>query len=223
MKKHFQRAPVALVIKTLLRHKHAFQTTALMDVQEHYKTPFHVLISCILSLRTKDQVTGPASQRLFALADTPATLLHIDVKKIEQAIYPVGFYKTKARTIQKICKILLDEYHGQVPLQYEQLLQLPGVGPKTAAITMVYGHGIHEHIPVDIHVHRLSNRLGWVNTTKPEITEKELKKIVPKKYWQDLNDMLVQFGQNICRPISPWCSKCPVEKHCPRIGVSTHR
>lgn len=223
MKKPTQRAPIALVTKTLLRHKQNFQTTALMDVQEHYKTPFHVLISCILSLRTKDQVTGPASQRLFALADTPENFLHLDVRKIEQAIYPVGFYKTKARTILKICKILLETHDGRVPLEYEHLLQLPGVGPKTAAITMVYGHNIHEHIPVDVHVHRLSNRLGWVNTTKPEVTEEELKKIVPKKYWMDLNDMLVQFGQNICRPISPWCSKCPVEKHCPKIGVKKHR
>ena len=218
-----KRAPIEIVIKILLSNKHAFQTTALMDVQEHYKTPFHVLISCILSLRTKDQVTGPASQRLFQLADTPEQFLHIDVKTIERAIYPVGFYKTKARTILKICKILLKEHGSQVPLQYEKLLQLPGVGPKTAAITMVYGHGIHEHIPTDVHVHRISNRLGWVHTTKPEITEEELKKIVPKKYWRDLNDMLVQFGQNICRPISPWCSKCPVEKYCPKIGVRQHR
>ncbi len=216
-------APIDIVMKTLLAHKHEFQTTALMDIQEHYKTSFHVLISCILSLRTKDEVTGPASRRLFAVADTPQGLLQVDVEKIEQAIYPVGFYKTKAKTIQKICKILLDDYKGKVPVQYEQLLALPGVGPKTAAITMVYGHGVHEHIPCDSHVHQIANRLGWVKTKKPEDTEHELKKIVPKRYWKDLNDMLVQFGQNICKPISPRCSTCPVAKYCPKIGVSRYR
>ncbi|MDP1695004.1 MAG: endonuclease III, partial [Candidatus Woesearchaeota archaeon] len=182
-----------------------------------------VLISCILSLRTKDEVTGPASQRLFALADTPKGLLGLNLKVIEQAIYPAGFYKTKARTIHKICKILLEQYDGQVPKTREELLQLPGVGPKTAAITMVYGHSIHEHIPCDSHVHQIANRLGWVKTKKPEDTEHELKKIVPKRYWKDLNDMFVQFGQNFCKPLSPWCSKCPVAKHCPKIGVKKSR
>ncbi len=214
---------IDLIMKTLLSHKQEFQNTALMDIQAHYQTPFHVLISCLISLRTKDEVTGPASQRLFALADTPQGLLRLDTQHIAQAIYPAGFYKTKAKTIQKICKILLEEHHGQVPKTHEGLLALPGVGPKTAAITMVYGHGIHEHIPTDTHVHRLSNRLGWVETTLPELTEEALKKIVPKHYWKDLNDMFVQFGQNICKPISPWCSKCPVNNYCARIGVSRSR
>ncbi|MBI1972751.1 endonuclease III [Candidatus Woesearchaeota archaeon] len=218
-----RKAPIEPVIRTLLSHKQDFQTTALMDVQEYYKTPFHVLVSCILSLRTKDEVTGPASQRLFALADTPATLLKLPVKTLEKAIYPVGFYKTKARNVQKICGILLEKYSGSVPKTHGELLELPGVGPKTAAITMVYGHGIHEHIPTDVHVHRISHRLGWVKTKKPEETEHALKKIIPKQYWKDLNDMLVQFGQNICKPISPWCSKCPINEYCPKIGVTKYR
>ncbi|MBS3144039.1 endonuclease III [Candidatus Woesearchaeota archaeon] len=215
--------PIDAIMTTLLGQKHTFQNTALMDIQSEYKTPFHVLISCILSLRTKDEVTGPASQRLFALADTPKGLLGLDLKVIEQAIYPAGFYKTKARTIHKICKILLEQYNGQVPTTHEQLLQLPGVGPKTAAITMVYGHNQHDHIPTDTHVHRISNRLGWVKTKLPEDTEIALKLVVPKHYWKDLNDMFVQFGQNICKPISPWCSKCPVAHYCPKIGVKKSR
>lgn len=214
---------IILIIKTLLQHKHTFQTTALMEIQEHYKNAFHVLISCILSLRTKDEVTGPASRRLFALADTPKKLLHLDVLDIEKAIYPVGFYKTKARSIHKICKILLDTYEGKVPKDYEILLQFPGVGPKTAAITMVYGHHVHEHIPCDSHVHQIANRLGWVKTKKPEDTELALKKIIPKQYWMDLNDLFVQFGQHICVPVSPWCSKCPIHKYCPRIHVKKSR
>ena len=216
-------APIDLVMTTLLAQKHTFQNTALMDIQTEYKTPFHVLISCILSLRTKDQVTGPASQRLFALAATPKSLLALNVQQIEKAIYPVGFYKTKARTIQRICKILLEQYNGQVPKTREELLLLPGVGPKTAAITMVYGHNQHDHIPTDIHVHRISHRLGWVKTKSPEETEIALKQVVPKHYWKDLNDMLVQFGQNICKPVSPWCSKCSIKMTCSRIGVVRSR
>ncbi len=216
-------APIDIVMTALLAQKHTFQNTALMDIQSQYQTPFHVLISCILSLRTKDQVTGPASQRLFALADTPQGLLQLSLPTLEKAIYPVGFYKTKARTIQKICKILLEQYQGQVPRTREELLQLPGVGPKTAAITLVYGHGHEDHIPTDTHVHRISNRLGWVKTTLPEHTEIALKQVVPKHYWKDLNDMLVQFGQNICKPISPWCSKCPITNYCPKIDVKKSR
>lgn len=216
-------APIDTVMTSLLAQKHTFQNTALMDIQSHYKTPFHVLISCILSLRTKDAVTGPASQRLFALADNPQGFLHLDIKTIEKAIYPVGFYKTKARTIQNICKILLEQHHGQVPKTREELLQLPGVGPKTAAITMVYGHDHQDHIPVDTHVHRISHRLGWVKTRSPEETEIALKRVVPRKYWKDLNDMLVQFGQHICKPISPHCSSCPVSSYCPKLGVIKSR
>ncbi len=210
-------------IKMLLQQKSLYMNTALMDVQEHYKNPFHVLISCILSLRTKDAVTAIASKKLFALADTPKDLLRLKPDQIERAIYPAGFYKTKARTIQNICKIILEKFQGNVPTRYEDLLALPGVGPKTAAIVMVYGHNICEHIPCDSHVHQIANRLGWVKTKKPEDTEHALKNIIPKKYWKDLNDLLVQFGQNICVPVSPWCSKCPVAPYCLKISVQKHR
>lgn len=210
-------------IHTLLQQKSPYTNTALMDVQEHYKNPFHVLISCIISLRTKDAVTAAASKRLFALSDTPKKILQLDVKQIMDVIFPAGFYKTKARTIQKICQILLEKYDGRVPLAYEALLALPGVGPKTAAIVMVYGHNVHEHIPTDSHVHQIANRLGWVRTKKPEDTEYALKKLIPQTYWKDLNDLLVQFGQNICVPVSPWCSKCPVASYCQKINVKRFR
>jgi len=211
------------VIETLIKQKYLYKKTALMDVQQEYKTPFHVLISCVLSLRTKDTTTGPASQRLFKLAQTPQQMMKLKVKDIEKAIYPVGFYKTKAKNIPILCQQLIDNHKGQVPKTIEELLELKNVGRKTAAITMVYGHGVHEHIPVDIHVFRISNRLGFVKTKNPDNTEDELKKIIPKKYWRDLNDILVQFGQNICVPISPWCSKCPINKYCPKIGIVRSR
>jgi len=211
------------VIELLIKQKHLYKNTALMEVQQHYKTPFHVLISCVLSLRTKDTTTGPASERLFKLAQTPEEMVKVDVKKIEKAIYPVGFYITKAKNIKILCQQLIDDHKGQVPKTIDELLELKNVGRKTAAITMVYGHGINNHIPVDVHVFRISNRLGFVKTKNPDDTEDELKKIIPKKYWRDLNDILVRFGQNICVPVSPWCSKCPIEKYCPRIGVKRSR
>tara|TARA_Y100000310_G_scaffold344346_1_gene456579 strand:+ start:1038 stop:1697 length:660 start_codon:yes stop_codon:yes gene_type:complete len=218
-----QKREMEEVIKTLIKQKHLYKNTALMEVQEHYKTPFHVLISCVLSLRTKDTTTGPAGERLFKLAQTPETMVKVDVKKIEKAIYPVGFYLTKAKNIKILCQQLIDNHKGEVPKTHEELLKLKNVGQKTASITMVYGHGIHEHIPVDIHVFRISNRLGFVKTENPDDTEDELKKIIPREYWRDLNDLLVQFGQNICVPVSPWCSKCPVRKLCPRVGVFRSR
>ena len=217
------QAPIEATIKTLLSHKKEFTNTALMEVQTHYKTPFHVLISCVLSLRTKDTTTGPASERLFQLAQTPKTMLELDVLQIEKAIYPVGFYKTKARNIKVICQQLLDRHHGEVPKTIHELLELKNVGRKTAAITMVYGHDIHDHIPTDTHVHKIANRLGWVETKHPDDTEDALKEIVPKKYWKDLNDILVQFGQNICLSVSPLCSTCSIKKHCPQKGVTKHR
>jgi endonuclease-3 len=218
-----QKQEMEEVIEILIKQKHLYKNTALMEVQQHYKTPFHVLISCVLSLRTKDTTTGPAGERLFKLAQTPEAMVKVDVKKIEKAIYPVGFYLTKAKNIKILCQQLIDNHKGEVPKTIEELLQLKNVGRKTAAITMVYGHGIHEHIPSDTHVHKCVNRLEWVKTKNPDDTEDELKKIIPKKYWRDLNDLLVQFGQNICLSVSPWCSKCPIKKHCPKKGVKKSR
>ncbi len=208
------------LLKQEIRH---FENPIATEIGERTKDPFLVLISCILSLRTKDTTTGPASKRLFDLADNPKDMLKLSKKQIEKAIFPVGFYPTKARYIKKTCKILIEKYDGKVPDNEEELLKLPGIGRKCMGITMCYGFGKNSHIPVDTHVHKLTNRLGWVKTKTPEKTEQELMKIIPRKYWHDLNNLLVAHGQNVCVPISPFCSKCYIKKYCPRIGVSKSR
>jgi len=186
-------------------------------------TPFTTLVSCILSLRTKDEVTEKASVRLLKKYDTPKKLLKLSEKQIQSLIYPVGFYRTKAKRIKEISKTLLDKYNGSVPDDFEELLKLKGVGRKTAAIVMVYGHKIADFIPVDVHVHVIANRLDWVKSKNPDETMDQLMRIVPKKYWYDLNYLFVLFGQNICTTVSSWCSRCPIEKYCPKVGVVRKR
>ncbi|MBU2634550.1 MAG: endonuclease III [Nanoarchaeota archaeon] len=186
-----------------------------------FSSPFHVLISCILSLRTKDEVTRKASTRLFEKVKNCEDILKL--KNIEELIYPVGFYKTKAKRIKEICKVLIDDYNGKVPCDFNELLKLKGVGKKTAAITMVYGFKKVDYIPVDVHVHVVANRLGWVKTKNADETMGALMKIVPKKYWYDLNELFVKFGQNVCLTVSPFCSRCKVRKYCKRIGVVRNR
>lgn len=186
-------------------------------------TPFTTLISCILSLRTKDEVTEQASVRLLKKYDKPDKILNLSEKKISELIYPVGFYKTKAKRIKEISKDLIEKYNGKVPDDINELLKLKGVGRKTANIVMVYGHKKHGFLPIDTHCHRIPNRLGWIETETPEETELALKKILPKKFWDDFNELFVTFGQKICVPISPFCSKCPIEKYCKKIGVLKSR
>lgn len=186
-------------------------------------TPFTTLISCILSLRTKDEITEQASIRLLKEYDTPEKIVNLSKKQIESLIYPVGFYKIKAKRIKDISKTLIENYNGKVPDEFDGLLKLKGVGRKTANIVMVYGHKKQDYLPVDTHCHKIPNRLGWVNTKTPEQTEKELKKILPKKYWEDFNHLFVKFGQTICVPISPFCSKCPIRKYCRQISVTKSR
>ena len=181
-----------------------------------------MLVSTILSLRTKDEVTAQAAARLFEKARTPESLIVLGEERTARLIYPVGFYPTKARRLMEISRILIDHYKGQVPDTMEALLALPGVGRKTANLVLVEGFGIPA-ICVDTHVHRISNRIGYVKTKTPEQTEMVLRKKLPKKHWVNYNELLVAFGQVICRPISPFCSKCPVSKMCPAIGVTTTR
>lgn len=212
------------VIEILKKNKSKFRTTALMDISKATgRDPFKVLISCILSLRTKDKVTAEASRKLYEKAETPEEILELSIKQIENLIFPVGFYKTKAKRIKGICRDIIGKYKGKVPDTLDELLKLKGVGRKTANILMVYGHGKKDHIPVDVHCHRLPNRLGWVKTKRPEETEQELMKIIPKKYWMDFNDLFVQYGQNICVPVSPFCSKCFIYDYCKRVGVHRNR
>lgn len=184
--------------------------------------PFRVLIGCLLSLRTKDEVTEKAAQRLLGRASTPQQLLSIPAKRIERLIYPVGFYRTKARRIHQICRHVIGRFRGKAPDTLEELLTLPGVGRKTANLVLTVGFG-KPGICVDIHVHRISNRLGYVRTRNPYETEMALRKKLPSRYWLEYNTLLVSFGQNLCRPVSPWCSRCPVRSLCARVGVTTSR
>ena len=186
------------------------------------RDPFRVLIACLLSLRTRDETTGPASERLFALADTPAAMLGLSASRIERAIFPVGFYRTKARVILGVCRDLVEHFGSRVPDTIDELLTLKGVGRKTANLVVTVGFG-KPGICVDIHVHRISNRLGYVRTRAPEETEVALRARLPRRYWIGYNDLLVSFGQNVCVPVSPKCSICPVRGLCPRVGVTRSR
>jgi endonuclease-3 len=189
----------------------------------HYvETPFTVLISCILSLRTQDKTTNAASDRLFAIANTPRTMLATPVQTIQTAVYPVSFYRVKAKTIHAICRELLTRFGEEVPSTLEDLLTLPGVGRKTANIVVTLAFR-KAGIAVDTHVHRISNRLGYVKTKAPDDTEMALRKKLPRRYWIVFNDLLVAYGQNLCKPISPHCSRCKIATYCRRIGVKTKR
>jgi len=186
------------------------------------RDPYQVLIACLLSLRTKDEATGPAARRLFALADTPQRMLTLTSSQIERAIYPVGFYKTKAQTVLDISRVLVDKYDGCVPDEIDELLTLKGVGRKTANLVVTQGFR-KLGICVDTHVHRISNRWGYVQTKTPEETEMALRAKLPQKYWIEINDLLVACGQTICHPTSPKCSQCPIERYCAKVGVVRSR
>jgi len=190
--------------------------------RESNRDPFRILISCLLSLRTKDKTTGEASARLYALAHQPATMLTIPLQQIEQAIYPVCFYRTKAKSIHAICRRLLDVYGGAVPDSIEELVTLSGVGRKTANLVVTVAFG-KPGICVDIHVHRISNRWGYVKTETPDETEVALRNKLPKQHWITLNDLLVPYGQHLCQPVSPFCSKCKLTEYCDRVGVTRSR
>ena len=184
--------------------------------------PFETLVSTILSLRTKDRVTEAASRRLLERAPTPNDVAALTESVIERLIYPVGFYRTKAKNLLATCKNILDDHGGKVPRSMEALLRLPGVGRKTANLVLTVGFGDYG-ICVDTHVHRISNLWGYVKTKTPEETEFALRRKLPKRHWITYNDILVTFGQNLCVPVSPWCSRCPVAEYCPRIGLKRSR
>ncbi len=199
-----------------------WQTPAVTIVSQREGDPFKVLISCLLSLRTQDRTTGPAAKRLFALADTPEKMVALSPETIEAAIYPVGFYRTKALTVLNVCGTLLDNYGGVVPDDLDELLKLKGVGRKTANLVVTLGFG-KPGICVDTHVHRICNRWGYVETRTPEETECALRQKLPRRYWLVINDLLVTFGQNHCAPVSPRCSTCMIAHLCDRRGVGKSR
>lgn len=186
------------------------------------RDPFRVLVSCLISLRTKDEVTLASSEKLFAVADSPQDMIRLSEEELAKLIYPAGFYKTKAKTILNICYILINEFGSKVPDDIDTLVTLKGVGRKTANLVIVEGYG-RPAVCVDTHVHRIFNRLGYVETKNPDKTELMLRKYLPKEYWIRINEILVAYGREICRPVSPRCSVCGLDKYCDKKGVTTRR
>jgi len=210
-------------IVSVLRHEvRGFKVPIVTEISRRARSPFDVLVSTILSARTKDDVTRDASTRLLDKGSAPEKLIRLTVPEIQKLIYPVGFYKTKAKAIKQMCKDLIDKYGGKVPDDLDELLKLPGVGRKTANLVLTLGFG-KQGICVDTHVHRISNRLGYVKTKSPEETETALRQKLPKVHWIEFNDLLVTYGQNVCRPISPFCAACKIRLYCKQVGVNRHR
>ena len=221
--------PVALTAKSigraltvLRRESHGWDAPVLTLMAAEKHDPFLTLIGCILSLRTNDKTTAIAAPRLFAKARTPAEMLALEPREIEELIYPVGFYRTKARGIREICRDLIERFDGRVPDEIDDLVTLKGVGRKTANLVVTESFR-KPGICVDTHVHRISNRWGLVSTTTADKTEVALRKVLPHRYWIEYNSLLVAFGQTLCHPTSPWCSRCPLATRCPRIGVTRSR
>lgn len=210
------------IVNTLRIIAEKADTPSVSIIANRKSTPFQILISTIISLRTRDPVTIKSSERLFLKAPDPLSISKMNTSDIAQLIYPAGFYKRKAENIKQISQILLDKHEGLVPENIEKLLELPGVGRKTANLTLGLSYGIPA-LCVDTHVHRIPNRMGWIKTKTPEKTEFALVKILPEKYWIEINELLVAFGQTICTPVSPKCSECPFKGECPRIDVGKSR
>ena len=209
-------------IEIIEEHNSKGKAPIVTFVSKRGATPFQVLVSTLLSLRTKDEVTAKACSRLFEVARTPMEILDLGDGELKDLIYPVGFYPTKAKRLKEISRIIIEEYDGVVPDEIDELLKLPGVGRKTANLVLVEGYK-KDAVCVDTHVHRISNRVGYVKTQTPYDTEFALRKKLPLKYWLRYNELIVAFGQTLCRPLSPFCSRCPVAWMCPKIGVKKSR
>jgi len=209
------------IMQTLSKHFNFSERTTLNRMRKK-PDAFKILISCLLSLRTQDKNTEKVSKKLFAVAQTPKEISKIPTKKLEKIIYSSGHYKKKARTLKHVSKELIKRFKGKVPKTKEELMSIKGIGPKTANIVLNFAYN-KLVLPIDTHCHRIPNRLGWVKTKTPEKTEKALEKILPKKYWKEFNGTFVLFGKTICQPISSHCSKCPINRYCPRIGVKRSR
>lgn len=213
---------IAKAISILKKEIKRWRVPIVGVVANESKDPFRILISCILSLRTKDETTAGAVKRLFKMADRPKDMIMLGHEKIEEAIYPVGFYRVKAKNIIDICMDLTEKYNFKVPDEIDELLKLKGVGRKTANLVVTLGYK-KLGICVDTHVHRISNRWGYIKTKSPEETEYALRKRLPKRYWLIYNDLLVTYGQNICKPLSPHCSQCKIARFCDMVGVKRSR
>lgn len=217
-----ERLPIEAMIRTLRGTVRRWQAPSVSRIADRDADPFRILISTVISLRTRDETTLAAAERLFGLADTPSAMVELDAERIARAIYPAGFYRTKAVTILEISRVVLDRYGGRVPDRVDDLVQLKGVGRKTANLVVGRGYG-RAAICVDTHVHRIVNRWGWVRTRTPEQTERALQGLLPRRYWIPINGWLVVFGQQICTPQSPRCSGCSLVTWCRRDGVRHFR
>ena len=217
------RPPAALVsriMRTLAREIDGMDVPAVEKISsEHAEDPFRVLIGTLLSARTQDQTTHAASTRLFTVAPTPKAMAALPVKRIEKLIYPVGFYRNKAKFVKAAAAAIEQRFGGQVPASLDEMVTLPGVGRKTANLVMIIAFQSADNICVDTHVHRISNRLGWVATRDPEQTEQALYDAIERRWWARLNRYLVTWGQNVCRPVYPRCGACALVAECPQIGV----
>ena len=221
-REHREPFPIDAALRRLRSACRAWRVPIVTGLSRSRRDPFRVLISTMLSLRTKDETTEGASARLFALADTPEAMRRLDEERIAAAIYPVGFYRTKARAIRRVCHRLTEEFGSRVPRDIDTLLTFPGVGRKTANLVLTRGHFL-PGICVDTHVHRIANRWGSIGTRTPEQSEMALRAALPRRWWMAYHDLLVAFGQNLCTPVSPRCSQCPLAALCPRIGVTRSR
>jgi endonuclease-3 len=214
-------SPITRVLRQIGRAIRGMDDLAVEKISEDSREdPFRVLIATMLSAQTKDAVTHAASTRLFRVARTPRRLAALPTRRIETLIYPVSFYRTKARHVKQTCRQLIERFGGRVPRRMEELLTLPGVGRKTANLVLILSHGSRDNICVDTHVHRIANRLGWVRTKSPDETEQALYRTVARTWWPDVNLYLVTWGQNVCRPVYPRCRACVVASLCPRVGVT---
>lgn len=213
------------IMKILIKHfdyKNRTTLNRMRGENQNKETPFKILVSCLLSLRTQDKNTEKTSKALFEIADTPEKILNLSDKRLEKTIFSSGHYKKKAQTLKSVSRDLIEKFNGRVPEKKEELLSIKGIGPKTANIVLAFAFN-KPVLPIDTHCHRIPNRLGWVQTKTPEKTETELEKILPKKYWKEFNGIFVLFGKTICQPVSPLCSQCPINKYCPKIGVKRSR
>ncbi|MEA3413997.1 MAG: endonuclease III [Nanoarchaeota archaeon] len=209
------------VMKILSKKYNSISNTTLNKMRgkpDSYK----ILISCLLSLRTRDEITERVSKELFKIADTPEKIIKLSIKELKKIIFKTGHYNKKAEILKYVSKEIIEKYNSKVPDTYEELISIKYIGPKTAKIVLAFAFD-KNFIPIDTHCHRIPNRLGWVKTKTAEQTDKEIPKILPKKYWKDFNAIFVQFGREICTPLSPWCSKCPIEKYCLKINVLKNR
>jgi endonuclease-3 len=213
---------IAKIMSILTEQVKSLHVAWLDDLAAREKDPYKILISCILSLRTQDKTTELATLRLFERASSPPEMAKLSARDIEKAIYPVGFYRVKARRIKEISRQLVENNNSRVPSTLDSLLKLKGVGRKTANLVLTLGYDKYG-ICVDTHVHRIVNRWGFVSTGTPEETELSLREKLPKRYWKRINGLLIAFGQHICKPISPKCSECDLFSYCDKVGVTYHR